>query len=94
MTIGAGAVNFAGPSPIRSSFARWGYPAGFHQVTGALEVGAGVLLLIPNIAHAGAIGSVVILLAAIIALMRHRDWTHSPGAVVLTVIAIMVAIAG
>ena len=31
--IGAGVVNFIGPRSVRDSFARCGYPAGFHKVT-------------------------------------------------------------
>jgi len=54
--IGAGAVNFIGPRSIRDSFARWGYPLGFHRVTGGLEMTAGLLLLIPASSRAGAIG--------------------------------------
>jgi membrane protein HdeD len=83
--IRAGAVNFVGPGSVRDSFARWGYPAGFHRVTGGLEVTAGLLLLIPATSRAGAIGSAAILLAAVMTLIRHRDWTHLPGAVVLTI---------
>lgn len=90
--IGAGAVNFVGPGSVRDSFARWGYPAGFHRVTGGLEVIAGLLLLIPATSHAGAIGSTAILLAAVVTLIRHRDWTHLPGAVVLTAVAVVVTI--
>jgi uncharacterized membrane protein YphA (DoxX/SURF4 family) len=78
--IGAGVVNFVGPRSVRDSFARWGYPAGFHRVTGGLEGSAGLLLLIPATARAGAIGSAAILLAAVMMLIRHRDWTHLPGA--------------
>jgi membrane protein HdeD len=90
--IGAGTVNFVGPGSIRDSFARWGYPAGFHRVTGGLEVTAGLLLLIPATSRAGAIGSAAILLAAMMTLIRHRDWTHLPGAVVLTAAAAAVAL--
>jgi uncharacterized membrane protein YphA (DoxX/SURF4 family) len=92
--IGAGAVNFIGPGSVRVSFARWGYPAGFHRVTGGLEVTAGLLLLIPATSRAGAIGGAVILLAAVMTLIRHRDWTHLPGAVVLTAAAMAVTIRG
>ena len=92
--IGAGAVNFVGPKSVRNSFVRWGYPAGFHRVTGGLELIAGLLLLIPATSRAGAIGSVVILTAAVITLIRHRDWGHLPGAVVLTAVAVAVAIRG
>src|SRR6516162_9294900 len=89
--IGAGAVNFIGPRSIRASFARWGYPPGFHRVTGGLEITAGLLLLIPATSRAGAIGSVVILLAAVMTLIRYRNWTHLPGAVVLTAVAVAAA---
>jgi len=85
--IGAGGVNFAGPASVRESFARWGYPAGFHRVTGGLEVAAGLLLLIPVTSRVGAVGSAIILLAAVATLIRHRDWGHLPGAVVLTAAA-------
>ena len=92
--IGAGAVNLIGPGSVRDSFARWGYPAGFHRLTGGLEVTAGLLLLIPATSRAGAIGSAAILLAAMMTLIRHRDWTHLPGAVVLTAVAVAVTIRG
>jgi uncharacterized membrane protein YphA (DoxX/SURF4 family) len=81
--IGAGVVNFIGSASVRESFARWGYPAGFHRVTGGLEVGAGLLLLVPMTARAGAVASIAILLAAVATLIRHRDWGHLPGAVIL-----------
>jgi uncharacterized membrane protein YphA (DoxX/SURF4 family) len=92
--IGAGAVNFVGPGSVRDSFARWGYPAGLHRVTGGLEVTAGLLLLITATSRAGAIGSAAVLLAAVMTLIRHRDWTHLPGAVVLTAVAVAVTIRG
>jgi uncharacterized membrane protein YphA (DoxX/SURF4 family) len=92
--IGAGTVNLVGPESVRDSFARWGYPAGFHRVTGGLEVTAGALLLIPATSRAGAIGSVAILLAAGMTLIRHRDWKHLPVAVVLTAAAAAVTILG
>jgi membrane protein HdeD len=81
--IGAGVVKFVGPASVRESFARWGYPAKFHRVTGGLEVAAGLLLLIPTTSPVGAFGSAAILLAAVATLIRHRDWGHLPGAVIL-----------
>lgn len=92
--IGAGVVNFVGPRSVRDSFARWGYPAGFHRLTGGLEAIAGLLLLIPATSWAGAIGSVAVLTAAVITLIRHHDWSHLPGAVVLIAAAVAVAIRG
>ena len=55
--IGAGAVNFIGPRSIRVSFARWGYPPGFHRVTGGLEITAGLLQLIPATSSAARSGA-------------------------------------
>ena len=52
---------------------------------------AGLLLLIPATSRAGAIGSVMILLAAVIPSSAIRDWTHLPGAVVLTAVAVAAA---
>jgi membrane protein HdeD len=93
--IGAGAVNFVGPKSVRDSFVRWGYPAGFHRVTGGLEAIAGLLLLVPATWWAGAMGSVVILAAAVVTLIRCREWGHLPGAVVLIAVAVVaVAIRG
>jgi uncharacterized membrane protein YphA (DoxX/SURF4 family) len=94
MMIGAGVVNFVGPKSVRNAFVRWGYPAGFHRVTGGLEVIAGLLLLIPATSRAGAIGSVVILMAAVITLIRHRDWSHLQGAVALAAVAMVATIHG
>jgi len=57
-------------------------------------VTAGLLLLIPATSRAGAIGSAAILLAAAMTLVRHRDWTHLPGTLVLTAAALAVTIRG
>jgi hypothetical protein len=48
-----------------------------------------LLLLVPATSWAGAIGSVVILAAAVMTLIRSREWGHLPGAVVLTAAAVV-----
>lgn len=90
----AGAVNFAGSVSIRESFSRWGYPVGFHRVTGGLEIVSGLLLLIPATSGLGTIVSIIILLAAVTTLIRFRDWGHLPGAIVLTAAAAATLIIG
>ena len=82
--IGIGGVNFAGPSLARENFALWGYPAGFHRVAGGLGVVIGLLLVIPVTSLVGAIGSAIFMLAAVVTLIRSRDWGHLPGAAILT----------
>ena len=81
--VGHGGVTFAGPPVVRENFARWGYPAGFHRVTGVLEVVVGLLLLIPVTSRVGAIGSAMIVLAAVAMQIRSGDWGNLPFAVVL-----------
>ena len=81
--IGTGAANFAGPSLARENFALWGYPAGFHLVTGVLEVVVGLLLLIPVTSRVGAIGSAMLVLAAVAMQIRSGDWGNLLLAAVL-----------
>ena len=81
--IGHGGVTCAGPPLVRENFARWGYPAGFYLVTGVLEVVVGLLLLIPMTSRAGAIGSALLVLAAVAMQFRSGDWGNLPLAAVL-----------
>ena len=81
--IGHGGVTVAGPPLVRENFARWGYPAGFHLVTGVLEMVVGLLLLIPVTSRVGAIGSATIVLAAVAMQIRSGDWGNLPLAAVL-----------
>jgi uncharacterized membrane protein YphA (DoxX/SURF4 family) len=85
--VGAGIVNFIGPASVREAFARWGYPSGFHRITGALEIAAGLLLILPATVQLGAIATAIILIGAIGTLIRSRDWSHLPGAFVLAAVA-------
>jgi uncharacterized membrane protein YphA (DoxX/SURF4 family) len=89
--IAAGLVNFVGPGSVRASFDRWGYPRGFHRVAGGLEMAGGALMLVPATARVGAIGIAMILAAAVATLVWHRDWSHLPGALLLTGVAVFVA---
>lgn len=82
--IGNGVVTFAGPSLVIRNFQLWGYPAGFHRVTGGLLALIGLLLVIPGAAQIGAIGSTILMLAAIATLIRSRDWGHLPFAMLVT----------
>ena len=81
--IGTGAANFAGPPLARENFAQWGYPAGFHRVAGGLGVVVGLLLVMPVTSRVGAIGSTIFMLAAVVTLLRSRDWGHLPVAALL-----------
>jgi uncharacterized membrane protein YphA (DoxX/SURF4 family) len=74
VSIGLGKFN--DPSWARS-FERWGYPHGFHLVTGVIEAACGVLLLVPRVTSyaALALGGVMVAAAAT-HMMAGQPWTR------------------
>jgi uncharacterized membrane protein YphA (DoxX/SURF4 family) len=63
--VGSGVEKFRSPAWERM-FQRWGYPDHFYLVVGAVEVVAGLALLVPRTASAGAIVLVPVMVAAAI----------------------------
>ena len=73
LMVGPGVQKFTGPT-WRRMFHAWGYPDGFYLVIGAIEVVAGVLLLVPRVASAAAVVLMMVMAGAAITQMRHgRD---------------------
>jgi uncharacterized membrane protein YphA (DoxX/SURF4 family) len=87
--IGPGIEKFTSPAWERM-FRRWGYPDYFYLVVGAVEVIAGLALLLPRTASAGAIVLVPVMIAAALTQIT-RGGRNGVGeivfAVALTVIA-------
>jgi uncharacterized membrane protein YphA (DoxX/SURF4 family) len=86
---GTGLDKFTSPAWERM-FRRWGYPDHFYLVVGAVEVIAGLALLVPRTASAGAVVLIPVMIAAAITQIA-RGGRNGVGeivfAVVLTVIA-------
>lgn len=72
----AGLINAIGRPAGKSDFARWGYPPWWCYVTGALEIGAAVLIALPASRQAGLVLGAVIIAAAIVTVARHREVSH------------------
>ncbi|WP_234680386.1 DoxX family protein [Bradyrhizobium monzae] len=72
----AGLFNAIGTSTTRSNFVRWGYPAWWCRVTGGLEISAAILVAIPATRAAGLILCALILAAAALTILRHREFSH------------------
>ena len=72
---GAGVFNAIGTQATKSSFIRWGYPPWWCYVTGGLEMVAGVLVALPGSREAGLILGAAIVAAAVLAVLRHRDFS-------------------
>lgn len=76
--IGAGLFNAIGTRATRDGFARWGYPRGWHWVTGGLEILSGILIALPQGHTAGLVLGSIIITAAVLTVLRQREYVHLP----------------
>ena len=73
---GAGVFNAISTPATQAGVVRWGYPAWWGRVTGALEVAAAALIALPVTRLAGLILGAAIIAAAILTVVRHREFAH------------------
>jgi hypothetical protein len=73
---GAGLFNAIGTQKTKSDFARWGYPRWWNILTGGLEIMSAVLIALPASHILGLVLGVVIIAAAVLTVLRHRDFSH------------------
>jgi hypothetical protein len=86
---GAGLFNAIGTPATQSDFARWGYPRWWGRLTGGLEMMSAVLIALPVCRVIGLALGTVIIAAAVLTILRHRDFTHlAPLGVFVAVIAL------
>ena len=88
--VGAGLVNAISPSATQNSFVRWGYPGWWGRLTGGLEIVAAGLIALRGSREAGLILGMAIIAAAILTVLRHRDFAHLAP---LGVFAVLLAVA-
>lgn len=69
----AGVVNLARPGAVKRDFARWGYPAWFQLLCGALELSSAALLLGRQTRVLGLMLAGTIMIGAIFTLLRNRE---------------------
>ena len=72
LMVGPGSQKFTSPTWERM-FRTWGYPDGFYLVIGAVEVIAGIGLLIPRVASASAITLAIVMAGAAATHIIHGD---------------------
>jgi membrane-bound metal-dependent hydrolase YbcI (DUF457 family) len=86
---GAGLFNAIGTPATQSDFARWGYPRWWNILTGGLEIMSAVLIALPVSRIVGLALGAVIIAAAVLTVLRHREFTHLvPLSVFVAVIAL------
>jgi DoxX-like family len=73
---GAGLYNAIGTPGTQSDFARWGYPRWWGRFTGGLEMISAVLIALPVSRIVGLALGAVIIAAAVMTVLRHRDLSH------------------
>ena len=74
---GAGLFNAIGTRATRDDFARWGYPRWWCRVTGGLEVVSAALIGLPAGRDAGMALGAIIITAAIVTVLRRREFSHA-----------------
>jgi DoxX-like family len=86
---GAGLFNAIGTPATQSDFARWGYPRWWSRFTGGLEMMSAVLIALPESRIVGLALGAVIIAAAVLTVLRHREFSHLvPLGAFVTVIAL------
>jgi len=88
---GAGLYNAIGTSATQSSFVRWGYPRWWGSLTGGLEMVSALLIALPASRGVGLALGAAIVLAAVLTVLRHREFSHL---VPLGVFATLMTLAG
>jgi hypothetical protein len=86
---GAGLFNAIGAPATQSSFVRWGYPPWWCRLAGALEITAAVLIAVPASRETGLMLGAVIVGAAILTVLRYREFAHlAPLSVFVVLLAL------
>jgi uncharacterized membrane protein YphA (DoxX/SURF4 family) len=88
---GAGLFNAIGTPGTQSDFARWGYPRWWNILTGGVEILSAVLIALPVSRTAGLALGAAIIAAAVLTVLRHRDFSHLTP---LSVFVALIALAG
>lgn len=89
----AGVINLARPGAVKRDFARWGYPAWFQLLCGALELLSAALLpgqqtRVLGLALAGAI-----MIGALFTLVRNREpFGHLAPALIFSALIVVTAV--
>ncbi|WP_118180572.1 DoxX family protein [Paraburkholderia phosphatilytica] len=90
----AGVINLARPSAVKRDFARWGYPAWFQLLCGALELLSAALLAGQHTRVFGLTLAGAIMTGALFTLLRNREpFQHLAPALIFSALVVVTAVA-
>jgi len=87
--IGGGVMNLLAPPKFIEDYRRWGYPSWWRYVTAALMFLGAALLTLRDTRMAGSMLLAAIAVAAILTLIRHREFRGAIAPTVLFLIALI-----
>lgn len=89
----AGIVNLARPGAVKRDFARWGYPAWFQLLCGAIELFSAALLIGQSTRVLGLMLAGVIMIGALFTLIRNREpFRHLAPALIFAALVVLTAV--
>ncbi|ACI58367.1 hypothetical protein Rleg9DRAFT_4934 [Rhizobium leguminosarum bv. trifolii WSM597] len=84
-------VNASARKPVREEFVRYGFPWWWCWVTALLELATAVLLLVRPTFTLGVVLGVCIMIVAIVAIVRARDYRHIPPPAIFLLLLVIAA---
>ena len=88
---GAGLFNAIGMRATQDDFARWGYPRWWCRVTGGMEIMGAALIALPTGRSAGMALGAIIIAAAIVTVLRRREFSHTAPLGVFAALLVLAA---
>ncbi len=87
-------VHLIGPRLLREAYARWRYPSGFREVTGALLAVAAALLWVPQTRLIGLGAAAFVIFLSATTLLHHRQYRYAAPLIALLFALIPVSLSG
>ena len=89
--VGAGLLNAIGTRATQDDFARWGYPRWWCRVAGGLEIVSAALIALPTGRDVGMVLGAIVIAAAIVTVLRRREFSHTAPLSVFTALLVIAA---
>ena len=90
---GAGLFNAIGTRATQDDFARWGYRRWWCRVAGGLEILSAALIALPAGRGIGVALGAIIIAAAVLTVLRSREFSHTAPLGVFAALLVLVATA-